>query len=152
MRCYTSWLAISQNPFITFSSQPSHWIYIYQSMAWLLHESRLQGEIPMFCIVGIRPLLCNNKTTISVSVGAIKLLAHLHSRLEVSSSFSCISCYVVVLITCLRKCLTSYFNNTSLSHLAGPVYCRGRLCTGWRWRYVHIAAIMILLILNTSSI
>ena len=52
-------------------------------MAWLLHESRLQGEIPMFCIVGIRPLLCNNRTTISVSVGAIRLLTHLHSRLEV---------------------------------------------------------------------
>ena len=58
---------------------------IRQSMAWLLHESRLQGEIPMFCIVGIRPLLCNNRTTISVSVGAIKLLTHLHSRLEVSA-------------------------------------------------------------------
>ena len=37
----------------------------------------------MFCIVGIRPLLCNNRTTVSVSVGAIRLLTHLHSRLEV---------------------------------------------------------------------
>eukprot|EP00596_Hydrurales_sp_CCMP1899_P004941 CAMPEP_0119047238 /NCGR_PEP_ID=MMETSP1177-20130426/51980_1 /TAXON_ID=2985 /ORGANISM="Ochromonas sp, Strain CCMP1899" /LENGTH=1905 /DNA_ID=CAMNT_0007021581 /DNA_START=110 /DNA_END=5824 /DNA_ORIENTATION=- len=58
-------------------------IKAFESMAWLLHESRLQGEIPMFCIVGIRPLLCNSKAPISVSVGAIKLLSHLHSRLEV---------------------------------------------------------------------
>ena len=71
-------------------------IKAFESMAWMLHESRLQGEIPMFCTVGIRPLLCNTRTTISVSVGAIKLLTHLHSRLEVQELLCCsVLCYVV---------------------------------------------------------
>jgi hypothetical protein len=27
-------------------------------MAWLLHEPRLRAEVPVFCIVGLKPLLC----------------------------------------------------------------------------------------------
>lgn len=37
----------------------------------------------MFCVVGIKPLLCNNAAPLAVSVGAVHLLTHLHARLEV---------------------------------------------------------------------
>lgn len=52
-------------------------------MAWLLHEPRLRAEVPVFCVVGVKPLLCNNQSPVSVSVGAVHLLTHLHTRLEV---------------------------------------------------------------------
>ncbi len=52
-------------------------------MAWLLHEPRLIAKVPVFCIIGVIPLLKNNKAPISVSIGAIHLLVHLHSRLDV---------------------------------------------------------------------
>ena len=55
----------------------------FEAMAWLLHEPRLKAEVPVFCVIGLRPLLCNIKAPTSVSIGAINLLSHLHSRLEV---------------------------------------------------------------------
>ena len=41
----------------------------------------------MFCVAGVRPLLRNLKAPVSVSVGAVQLLSHLHNRLEVKASF-----------------------------------------------------------------
>lgn len=55
----------------------------FEAMAWLLHEPRLRAEVPVFCIVGLKPLLCNIKAPVSVSIGAVHLLTHLHTRLEV---------------------------------------------------------------------
>jgi hypothetical protein len=52
-------------------------------MAWLLHEPRLVAKVPVFCIIGVRPLLRNPQAPLSVSVGAVHLLTHLHGRLEV---------------------------------------------------------------------
>ena len=52
-------------------------------MAWLIHEPRLRAEVPVFCVAGIRPLLRNSRVPVSVSVGGVHLLSHLHSRLEV---------------------------------------------------------------------
>lgn len=52
-------------------------------MAWLLHEPRLVAKVPVFCIIGVRPLLKNPLAPLSVSVGAVHLLTHLHGRLEV---------------------------------------------------------------------
>lgn len=114
-------------------------IKAFESMAWMLHESRLQGEIPMFCTVGIRPLLCNNRTTISVSVGAIKLLTHLHSRLEVKTAPLCGNIPMVdhFLSTAL-ECPSSHYP-LSLPHFAlraGALHSRGRLCTSGSWRYL----------------
>ena len=53
-------------------------------MAWLIHEPRLRAEVPVFCVTGIRPLLRNLRAPVSVSVGGIQLLTHLHNRLEVN--------------------------------------------------------------------
>jgi hypothetical protein len=53
-------------------------------MAWLLHEPRLLSKVPVFCIIGVEPLLLNIKAPTSVSIGAVQLLLLLHSRLEVS--------------------------------------------------------------------
>ena len=58
-------------------------IKAFETMAWLLHEPRLRAEVPVFCVVGIRPLLCSTGVPRIVSVGAVKLLTHLHMRLEV---------------------------------------------------------------------
>jgi len=58
-------------------------IKAFEAMAWLLHEPRLRAEVPVFCVVGVKPLLCNHRAPLSVSVGAVQLLTHLHSRLEV---------------------------------------------------------------------
>ena len=55
----------------------------FESMAWLLHEPRLRAEVPVFCVVAIKPLLRNTNAPVSVSVGAVQLLSHLHTRLEV---------------------------------------------------------------------
>merc|ERR1711871_99444 len=55
----------------------------FESMAWLLHEPRLRAEVPVFCVVAIKPLLRNINAPVSVSVGAVQLLSHLHTRLEV---------------------------------------------------------------------
>ena len=55
----------------------------FESMAWLLHEPRLRAEVPVFCVVAIKPLLRNTNAPMSVSVGAVQLLSHLHTRLEV---------------------------------------------------------------------
>jgi len=52
-------------------------------MAWLLHEPRLIAKVPVFCIISVRPLLRNANAPLSVSIGAVHLLSHLHSRLEV---------------------------------------------------------------------
>lgn len=52
-------------------------------MAWLLHEPRLVAKVPVFCIIGVKPLLRNNLAPLSVSIGAVHLLTHLHGRLEV---------------------------------------------------------------------
>ena len=53
-------------------------------MAWLLHEPRLVAKVPVFCIIGVKPLLRNGDAPLSVSIGAVHLLTHLHSRLEVT--------------------------------------------------------------------
>ena len=53
-------------------------------MAWLIHEPSLRAEVPVFCVQAIRPLLNNTSAPSSVAVGAVNLLLHLHSRLEVS--------------------------------------------------------------------
>ena len=58
-------------------------IKAFESMAWLLHEPRLRAEVPVFCVVAIKPLLRNTRAPVSVSVGAVQLLSHLHMRLEV---------------------------------------------------------------------
>lgn len=52
-------------------------------MAWLLHEPRLLAKVPVFCILSINPLVKNTSAPLSVSVGAVRLLTHLHARLEV---------------------------------------------------------------------
>jgi hypothetical protein len=61
-------------------------IKAFEAMAWLLHEPRLRAEVPVFCIVGLKPLLANIDVPISVSVGTVHLLTHLHTRLEVLAS------------------------------------------------------------------
>jgi len=58
-------------------------IKAFEAMAWLLHEPRLRAEVPVFCIVGLKPLLANVDVPVSVSVGTVHLLTHLHTRLEV---------------------------------------------------------------------
>lgn len=58
-------------------------------MAWLLHEPRLVAKVPVFCIIGVRPLLKNSSAPATVSIGAVHLLLHLHSRLEVMSISNC---------------------------------------------------------------
>ncbi len=58
-------------------------ILLAQAMAWLLHEPRLVAKVPVFCIIGVKPLLRNGNAPMSVSTGAVHLLLHLHSRLEV---------------------------------------------------------------------
>jgi hypothetical protein len=55
----------------------------FESMAWLLHEPRLRAEVPVFCIVALKPLLLTSTAPLSVSTGAVQLLTHLHTRLEV---------------------------------------------------------------------
>ena len=55
----------------------------YEVMAWLIHEPRLRGEVPVFSLIGVRPLLTNSNAHDSIAIGAIELLTHLHSRLEV---------------------------------------------------------------------
>lgn len=55
----------------------------FEVIAWLLHEPRLLANVPVFIIIAIRPLLCNTRVPIPVSLGAINLVCHLHSRLEV---------------------------------------------------------------------
>ena len=62
-------------------------IKAFEAMAWLLHEPRLRAEVPVFCVVGVKPLLCNHRAPVSVSVGAVQLLTHLHTRLEVRNVF-----------------------------------------------------------------
>jgi hypothetical protein len=61
-------------------------------MAWLLHEPRLVAKVPVFCIIGVRPLLRNPQAPLSVSVGAVHLLTHLHGRLEVREAVHCWLC------------------------------------------------------------
>ncbi len=56
-----------------------------QAMAWLLHEPRLIAKVPVFCIIGVQPLVRNQLAPATVSIGAVQLLLHLHSRLEVKS-------------------------------------------------------------------
>lgn len=56
-------------------------------MAWLVHEPRLRAEVPVFCVQAVKPLLINRHAPASVAVGAIHLLLHLHSRLEVNAFF-----------------------------------------------------------------
>lgn len=55
----------------------------FEVMAWLIHEPRLRGEVPVFSLSGVRPLLTNSEAHASIAIGAIDLLTHLHSRLEV---------------------------------------------------------------------
>ena len=52
-------------------------------MAWLLHEPRLRSEVPIFCIIAIKPIIFNSASPISVATGSVQLLNHLHSRLEI---------------------------------------------------------------------
>jgi hypothetical protein len=58
-------------------------IKAFESMAWLLHEPRLRAEVPVFCIVALKPLLLAANAPLTVSLGAVQLLSHLHTRLEV---------------------------------------------------------------------
>ena len=58
-------------------------IKAFETMAWLLHEPRLRAEVPVFCVVAVKPLLKNIKVPVPVSIGAVNLLYHLHTRLEV---------------------------------------------------------------------
>jgi hypothetical protein len=58
-------------------------IKAFETVAWLLHEPRLLANVPVFIVISIKPLLGNPRVPVSVSVGAVKLLCHLHSRLEV---------------------------------------------------------------------
>ncbi len=51
----------------------------------MLHEPRLIANVPVFCIVAIKPLIGNIRSTEFVANGAIKLLMYLHTRLEVGS-------------------------------------------------------------------
>ena len=53
-------------------------------MAWMLHDSRLRAEVPIFCVSAIQPLLNNKNSPVSVSLGAVQLLCLLHERLDVS--------------------------------------------------------------------
>lgn len=54
----------------------------FEVMAWLLHEPRLIANVPVFCIIAVKPLVRNKNAPIFVSTGAVKLLKYLHSRLE----------------------------------------------------------------------
>ena len=58
-------------------------IKAFETVAWLLHEPQLLASVPVFIVICIRPLLGNPRVPVSVSVGAVTLLCHLHSRLEV---------------------------------------------------------------------
>ena len=58
-------------------------IKAFETVAWLLHEPRLLANVPVFIVICIRPLLGNPRVPVSVAVGAVTLLCHLHSRLEV---------------------------------------------------------------------
>jgi hypothetical protein len=58
-------------------------IVLVQCMAWLIHEPRLRGEVPVFSLSGVSPLMVNPRAHESVAVGAVHLLTHLHNRLEV---------------------------------------------------------------------
>lgn len=51
-------------------------------LAWLIHEPRLRAEVPMFCVRSVKPLLTNANAPLSVSMGGVQLLLHLHYRLE----------------------------------------------------------------------
>ena len=53
-------------------------------MAWMLHDTRLRAEVPIFCVSAVKPMLNNGRAPVSVGVGAVKLLYLLHERLEVS--------------------------------------------------------------------
>ena len=50
-------------------------------MAWMLHDTRLRAEVPIFCVSAIKPLLRNSRAPLSVCLGAVRLL--LHERLEI---------------------------------------------------------------------
>eukprot|EP01039_Chlorochromonas_danica_P002473 gene2473-2708_t len=54
----------------------------FEIMAWLLHEPRLIANVPVFCIIAVKPLVKNKNAPIFVSSGAVQLLRYLHSRLE----------------------------------------------------------------------
>ena len=71
-------IAVTSSSRSSFASMKS-----FEVMAWLLHEPRLVAKVPVFCIIGVKPLLLNQHAPLTVSVGAIHLLTHLHSRLEV---------------------------------------------------------------------
>jgi hypothetical protein len=58
-------------------------VFVAQVVAWLLQEPRLVAKVPVFCIIVVKPLLENQLVPTTVSVGAVRLLKHLHSRLEV---------------------------------------------------------------------
>jgi hypothetical protein len=110
-------------------------IKAFESMAWMLHESRLQGEIPMFCTVGIRPLLCNTRTTISVSVGAIKLLTHLHSRLEVQAVLRCVNTHIAAhfVVAFFRPHQNDESCHLSLLHLTCRCFSQLKTTT-YKWK------------------
>lgn len=55
----------------------------FEVMAWLLHEPRLIANVPVFCIIAVKPLVRNKDAPTFVSIGAVRLLKYLHSRLEV---------------------------------------------------------------------
>ncbi len=55
----------------------------FEIMAWILHEPRLVAEVPVFCVCAIQPLLESKRSPNTVSIGTVKLLYHLHARLEV---------------------------------------------------------------------
>ncbi len=74
-------------------------------MAWVLHEPRLVAEVPVFCLVGLKPLLTNDRAPVSVSVASAELLYHLHLRLEV--------CYIRILAF-------PYVSNDVCMHVLGP--------------------------------
>lgn len=58
-------------------------IKCFETMVWLLHEPRLRAEVPVFCVVVIKPLLRSKGVPEAVSIGAVKLLMQLHTRLEI---------------------------------------------------------------------
>lgn len=85
----------------------------FETMAWLLHEPRLIAKVPVFCIVSIKPLLHNHEAPLSVSIGAVHLLTHLHSRLEVSTS-------LLIFFATMNMYLLSVLTYFSVSHISSP--------------------------------
>lgn len=95
------WIMLTQNVLILPNLRLEQWQYLFdvismaargggyaamksfECMAWLIHEPSLRAEVPVFCVQAIRPLLSNPSAPYSVATGAINLLLHLHSRLEV---------------------------------------------------------------------